>query len=129
MTNELYMAGVARADITPPVGIRLIGYTVREGVSQGVDEPLTATVLVLRGGDNGPLRTLHEALTGSLLATRSITGAEPFEPHVTLMRSRKLLPAEAVAPVRWIARELVLVHSFVGQGHYEFPYRRPLGPG
>jgi 2'-5' RNA ligase len=83
--------------------------------------------LVLRGCDNGPLRTLHRALTGSLLATRSITSAEPFEPHVTLMRSRTLLAAEAVAPVRWIARELVLVHSLVGQGRYEFPYRRPLG--
>jgi len=50
MNNKVYHAGVARADITPPVGIRLIGYTVREGVSHGVDEPLTATVLVLRGG-------------------------------------------------------------------------------
>jgi neutral ceramidase len=51
MMNQIYHAGVARADITPPVGIRLIGYTVREGVSRGVDEPLTATVLVLRGAD------------------------------------------------------------------------------
>ena len=50
MSNEIYHVGVARADITPPVGIRLIGYVVREGVSHGVDEPLTATVLVLRGG-------------------------------------------------------------------------------
>ncbi|MBI4027910.1 MAG: neutral/alkaline non-lysosomal ceramidase N-terminal domain-containing protein [Verrucomicrobia bacterium] len=50
MSNEIYQAGIARADITPPVGIRLVGYTVREGVSHGVDEPLTATVLVLRGG-------------------------------------------------------------------------------
>ncbi|MBI2497619.1 MAG: neutral/alkaline non-lysosomal ceramidase N-terminal domain-containing protein [Opitutae bacterium] len=50
MNNEIYHAGVARVDITPPVGIRLVGYTVREGVSHGVDEPLTATVLVLRGG-------------------------------------------------------------------------------
>jgi neutral ceramidase len=50
MSNEVYKAGVARADITPPVGIRLMGYAVREGVSHGVDEPLTATVLVVQGG-------------------------------------------------------------------------------
>lgn len=48
MSNETYLAGIARADITPPTGIRLSGYTVREGFSRGLDEPLTATVLVLR---------------------------------------------------------------------------------
>ena len=47
--NRVYQIGVARADITPPVGIRLIGYTVREGLSRGIDEPLTATVLLVRG--------------------------------------------------------------------------------
>ena len=83
--------------------------------------------LVLRGCDNGPLRTLHHALVESLFATRAIAGAEPFEPHVTLMRSRRLLPAEAVAPVGWTARELVLVHSVVGEGRYEFLHRRAFG--
>ena len=45
--------------------------------------------LVLRGCDNGPLRTLHHALVESLSATRAIAAAEPFEPHVTLMRSER----------------------------------------
>jgi RNA 2',3'-cyclic 3'-phosphodiesterase len=86
--------------------------------------------LVLRGCDNGPLRLLHRDLVAALDATRAIAGGDPFEPHVTLMRSRRLLPAEAVAPVRWIARELVLVHSLVGQGRYEWLHRRPLAaPG
>src|SRR5437762_2524069 len=49
MSNHTYQAGVASNDITPPSGIRLMGYTVREGFSRGVDEPLTATVLVLQG--------------------------------------------------------------------------------
>jgi hypothetical protein len=60
MSNEIYQAAVARADITPPVGIRLIGYTVREGVSHGVDAPLTATVLVLRGGDTNVAIIAHD---------------------------------------------------------------------
>src|SRR5688500_15083496 len=38
---------------------------------------------VLRGCDNGPLRTLQRALTGALLATRAIASPEPYEPHVT----------------------------------------------
>ena len=83
--------------------------------------------LVLRGCDNAPLRALHRALVDSLFATRAIAGDAPFEPHVTLMRSRRLLPAEAVAPVGWTAGELVLVHSVVGHGRYEFLHRRALG--
>jgi len=43
-------AGVARAIITPPVGIRMIGYTVQECLSDGVDRELTATALVLTDG-------------------------------------------------------------------------------
>ena len=82
--------------------------------------------LVLRGCDNGPLRTLQRALTGSLLATRAIATPEPYEPHVTLLRDRTLLPAEAVAPVRWTAGELVLVHSHVGLHRHEALARFPL---
>jgi len=51
ITNHVYEVGAARADITPPIGIRLVGYAVREGVSQAVDEPLTATVLVIRAAE------------------------------------------------------------------------------
>ena len=75
--------------------------------------------LVLRGCDNGPLRMLQRALTDALVATRAITGPEPFEPHLTLLRDRRLLPAEATAPIGWTARELVLVLSVPGEGRYE----------
>jgi hypothetical protein len=50
MASEL-AAGVARVDITPPVGIGMIGYYAREGVSIGIERPLTATALVLAAGD------------------------------------------------------------------------------
>jgi hypothetical protein len=43
-------AGVARAIITPPIGIRLWGYTVQEGCSQSVERELIATLLVLTDG-------------------------------------------------------------------------------
>jgi hypothetical protein len=36
--------------ITPPVGIRMLGYTVQEAVSQSVERELTATALVLWDG-------------------------------------------------------------------------------
>lgn len=50
--NHTYQVGVARRDITAPVGIRLIGYAVREGFSHGVDEPLTLTALAIKGRDS-----------------------------------------------------------------------------
>lgn len=43
-------AGVARIVITPPVGIRMLGYTVQEGCSQSIERELTATALVLTDG-------------------------------------------------------------------------------
>jgi neutral/alkaline ceramidase-like enzyme len=42
------MAGVARVDVTPPVGSQMGGYSAREGPSTGVHDPLYATVLVLK---------------------------------------------------------------------------------
>jgi hypothetical protein len=40
-------AGVYRVDITPPIGISMVGYYARKGVSEGVERPLTATTVVL----------------------------------------------------------------------------------
>src|SRR2546421_7956519 len=44
------LAGAARVVITPPVGIRMCGYTVQEGCSQSIERDLTATALVLSDG-------------------------------------------------------------------------------
>jgi hypothetical protein len=49
-TKRTLLAGVARVDITPPVGIRMMGYTVQECVAEGVERTLTATALVLSDG-------------------------------------------------------------------------------
>jgi len=45
-TEELYV-GVAKADITPPVGTRIWGGYSREGSSTGLHDPLNIRVLVL----------------------------------------------------------------------------------
>ena len=41
-------AGVARVEVTPPVGSPMGGYGDRQGPSTGVHDPLYATVLVLK---------------------------------------------------------------------------------
>jgi neutral ceramidase len=47
-----YRAGVARIDITPPIGHVLGGYSARTHGSTGLHDPLYATVLVIESGGN-----------------------------------------------------------------------------
>ena len=51
MNKHLLKAGIARADITPEIGLNLTGYAVREGMPKTVDEALSLTVLALREED------------------------------------------------------------------------------
>lgn len=44
-------AGLARIDITPPVGTPLTGYIARDNISTGVRDPLYARALVLADGE------------------------------------------------------------------------------
>jgi len=80
-------AGAARAVITPPVGIRMMGYTVQESVSQAVERELTATALVLSDG-----RTKAVMLACDLLFIQN--------PHIDQIRQsigrRVGVPAEHV---------------------------------
>lgn len=49
-SKRILMAGVGRVVITPPIGIRMMGYTVQECVSESVEPELTTTALVLFDG-------------------------------------------------------------------------------
>ncbi len=71
-------AGVARVDITPPVGYPMGGYAARQGPSTTVHDPLFATALVLRS----------DGMTIAIISCdlRSF----PSERVVTLARQRKL---------------------------------------
>lgn len=65
-------AGVASADITPPVGVMMDGYGGRLTPSQGVHDPLSARVLVLDYGDatcaliGCDLLGIHPLMTGEV---------------------------------------------------------------
>lgn len=43
-------AGVARSEITPPIGVELTGYAARQQPSTGILEPLYARALYLEHG-------------------------------------------------------------------------------
>ena len=73
--RSVLLAGVARVIITPPVGIRMMGYTVQEGCSESIERELTATALVLSDG-----RTPVVLIACDLLFIQS--------PHVERIRER-----------------------------------------
>jgi neutral ceramidase len=47
-----YRAGIARVDITPPLGHEMGGYAARKHGATGTHDPLYATVLVIESGAN-----------------------------------------------------------------------------
>lgn len=67
MPENTLTAGVARIDITPPVGFRLQGIMRRIGPSEGVHMPLVATALVL-ADDNHKICIIDCDLIGMDLA-------------------------------------------------------------
>ena len=51
-SKRILQAGAGRVVITPPIGIRMMGYTVQQVVSESVERELTATALVLGDGQS-----------------------------------------------------------------------------
>ncbi|WP_096698882.1 RNA 2',3'-cyclic phosphodiesterase [Polaromonas sp. AER18D-145] len=72
---------------------------------------------VLRGADGlAALMAFQQSLGEAMKKTVLGRWAKPgFTPHVTLLYDDRSVPEQAVTPVSWTARELVLVHSLIGQ--------------
>ena len=71
-------AGVARVEITPPVGFPMGGYAARSGPSTGIHDPLYATALVLK----------TDELTVAIISCDLLSF--PSERVVSLARDRRL---------------------------------------
>jgi neutral ceramidase len=130
-------AGVAKADITPPPGIALWGYSDRKGPATGLRDPLYARVLVLEVGSRrlalvtvdlgrsfGPasLRWLRNAVHGDVslvVVAASHTHSGPViqdeYPSGTPMWEKSALESIAKAIVEARAR-LTDVHIGTGYG-------------
>lgn len=84
---------------------------------------------MLYGGKSvAALKTLSTRLRDVLTRPGS-EKREPFMPHMTLLRSKTLVPPREVDPVTWTAREIVLVHSLLGKTMHRHVGRLPLRPG
>jgi RNA 2',3'-cyclic 3'-phosphodiesterase len=84
--------------------------------------------LVLTGGDGVvALRAFHAALGSSMMKTELGRRVRPqFNPHLTLLYSGHEVAEQATTPVRWMAKEFVLVHSELGLIRHNILRRWPL---
>jgi 2'-5' RNA ligase len=72
--------------------------------------------LVLTGGDGvGGVIALYRELAGALLKAGIRGNPAGYTPHVTLLYDDVTAAPAAVAPVEWPVRELLLLHSHIGQ--------------
>lgn len=78
------------------------------------------------GGDGRliGLHILQQRLSDALDASPG--PARRFEPHVTLLRDNRRIAEQPIEPISWTAREVVLVHSLVGQTIHRDLVRLPL---
>ncbi|MFN2147270.1 MAG: neutral/alkaline non-lysosomal ceramidase N-terminal domain-containing protein [Anaerolineales bacterium] len=75
MSDSKVQASVVQVDITPPVGIPMEGYGAREGVSQGVHDPLVAQLLMLEGASRRLILVAADLLGIRLGVTRNLRTA------------------------------------------------------
>src|SRR5258708_40302866 len=103
MTGEL-LAGVARVDITPPLGIEMFGYH-RSSPMTGVHDPLWLTALALVDEQSpsqpGLLLALDSVGLGSeatqtLRAATAAPAKTPLEPHAICYAQHHPGPARVV---------------------------------
>ncbi len=81
--------------------------------------------LVLTGYDSTVgVEVLQQRLSDSLDDTPR--PARRYTPHVTLLRDGRHVAPERVEPIAWTVREIVLVHSLVGQTAHRHLVRIPL---
>lgn len=84
--------------------------------------------LVLRDGDGLIALTAFQQALGNLLQKTAMRyWLKPgYTPHLTLLYDDQNVSLQPIETVAWTAREIVLVHSLVGQGRHVHLGRWPL---
>jgi 2'-5' RNA ligase len=79
-------------------------------------------------GDKTQWIALHEALRAAL-TNAGLGGATrgDFAPHITLTYDKVRVKPHAIAPVTWLVRDFVLIHSELGKTTHNHLGRWPLG--
>lgn len=73
------------------------------------------------------VRAFYQVLNARLSAEGFVSRKSSFNPHMTLLWDSKLVPKHDLRhPLKWTAREFVLVRSYQGQSRYDIIGRWPL---
>lgn len=86
-----------------------------------------APLVLCHAGHCAPLQQLHDNL-GAHCAQSNLfhLDTRPFKPHVTLMYPGQLIHAQPVAPISWMADEVLLIRSHIGKARHEVLARHSL---
>jgi len=108
----LARAGQAAASVAAATAPFAVSFDVAQTfVNRARNRPL-----VLTGGDGVTgLGSLYKSLAMALLKAGLPGNPPSYTPHVTLLYDDVTALPQAVTPVEWTVRELVLVHSHIGQ--------------
>jgi 2'-5' RNA ligase len=80
-----------------------------------------AFVLAERGNANPALAAFHQQLARGLTVHGiRILSHGRFNPHVTLLYPRNVVPPEPIDPIQWKVEEFVLIRSEEGKTKYEY---------
>ena len=76
-----------------------------------------ARPFVLRGGEGLGALMAFWKIFGFAMARGKVGRrmASQYTPHVTLLYDDKEIAEQPIEPIRWVAREFVLIHSLLGQ--------------
>jgi 2'-5' RNA ligase len=102
-------AALSVAEATPPFAVSFD--TAQTFVNRARNRPF-----VLTGGDGVIGATaLYRHLASALLKAGIGGNPHSYTPHVTLLYDDVTALPQSVAPVEWMVREFVLLHSHIGQ--------------
>jgi 2'-5' RNA ligase len=94
-----------------------------EGAPSINGEPRAQPLVLIGEGD--ALFELHKVL-GVAMKKNGLRAAEHFVPHMTLLYGSKLIPMQAIEPIRFMVAEFALIHSRLSLAQYDLVDRWPL---
>jgi 2'-5' RNA ligase len=97
-------------------GDRIISFS---GKHVDVEKQGGCPIVLLARDGVAELTTLQHALeVAKVNAGLEWNGRSRFTPHMTLLYDERREIEQTIEPIRWTAREFVLVHSLLGQGQH-----------
>ena len=86
-------------------------------------------VVLCGGAGVADLIAFHGAFGSAMQQVGLGRAKSSYTPHITLLYDERTIDEHPVEPIRWTAREFVLIHSLLGRGEYRVLGRWPLRGG